>query len=124
MPLVSKSLCRIVILLCTLIATQASASNCTPYERQVYDVAKAVAKFRQTPGFTKTYGWSAAGPYQKWITQLQALSDEKEQARTFLITHEFAPMEIYSVADEYRTAGKLDSYYQDIDRNIKAFKCK
>lgn len=124
MAVAAKITSIVSILIATLIATQASASACSPYERQVYDAAKAVAKFRQAPQFTKTYGWSAAGPYQKWLTQLQALSDDKEQAREFLIAHEFAPMEIYSVADEFRTAGKLDSFYQDVEKNIIAFKCK
>lgn len=124
MTVSAKLIANITILSGTLIATQANASNCTPYERQVYDVAKAVAKFRQTPGFTKTYGWSAAGPYQKWLTQLQTLSDDKEQAREFLIANEFAPMEIYSVADEFRTVGKLDSFYQEVDKNIREFKCR
>ncbi|TCQ80260.1 hypothetical protein EDF68_103314 [Ochrobactrum sp. BH3] len=104
--------------------TVAGAAACTSYERQVYDVARKVNEFRQTKQFIKEYGWSAAGPYQPWLKEIQALNADKENATKLLVSHGFTPMEIYSVADEFRTAGRLDAFYTELDTNIKSLKCR
>jgi hypothetical protein len=101
----------------------AHAQKCTNYERQVAEAATAVAKFRQSPRFVE-YGWSAAGPFSKWLQAIQALQADRDNALALLGRYGFAPMAIYSVADEYRTAGSLDSFYKDLDRSIKGLKCE
>ncbi len=108
----------------TILSVQAHAKKCSEYEHQVYDVAKAVAAFRQSDQFVNEYGWSAAGPFNKWLQKVQALQDDKEKALELMGTHNFTPMDIYSVADEYRTAGHLDSFYKALDRSIRSLKCR
>ncbi|GAA4178860.1 hypothetical protein [Shinella granuli] len=106
-----------------LVGMTASAAACTTYEREVYDVAKAVESFRETAHFSE-YGWSAKAPYNKWLNRVRELSDDEENARKLMTSHGFIPMEIYSVADEYRTAGGLDNFYKDRDKDIKSLRCK
>jgi hypothetical protein len=101
----------------------ASATACTAYEREVYNVVKAVESFRETVHFSE-YGWSTKAPYTKWLNRVRELSDDKENARKLMISHGFIPMEIYSVADEFRTNGALDSFYKDRDEDIKSLRCK
>ncbi|GLR49742.1 hypothetical protein KYK30_14360 [Shinella yambaruensis] len=106
-----------------LVGMTASAAACTAYEREVYEVAKAVESFRETAHFSE-YGWSSKAPYSKWLSRIRQLSDDEEQARKLMISHGFIPMEIYSVADEFRTAGGLDGFYKDRDKDIKSLRCK
>lgn len=106
-----------------LVGMTTSAAACTAYEREVYDVATAVESFRETAHFSE-YGWSAKAPYNKWLNRIRELTDDKENARKLMISHGLIPMEIYSVADEYRTAGGLDTFYKDRDKEIKSLRCK
>ena len=102
----------------------AAAHACSDYERQVYKTAQAVEEFRETRQFRDEYGWSAAGPYNQWLNRIRELNDDKEKALDLLGSHGFVPMEIYSVADEFRTAGGLDSFYRGLDKDIKSLRCR
>jgi hypothetical protein len=103
--------------------SHAARKRCSEYERRVYEVAVTVRGFRQNDEFA-FYGWGTGGPYNKWLQELQALQDNVEQGRELLGAHGFAPMDIYNVANQYRTVGGLDEFYQETERNIGSLKCR
>lgn len=97
-------------------ALPADASTCTPYEREVRDLAISAQKFQRTERF-REYGFSAKGQ-RAWLTALQELSDQPE-AKDFARKHQFVVMDIYSVADEYRTEGSLDDFFKEKEVQIR-----
>jgi hypothetical protein len=107
-----------------LTITPAAAKKCSVYERQVYEIAQVVAKFRHSDQFVNVYGWAVGGPFSKWLKRIQALQDDTENVRKLMGEHGFTPMDIHSVADAYRTAGGLDAFYQGVENSVNGLKCK
>src|SRR5699024_4485813 len=79
------------------------ANDCTSYEQEVLGLAREADEFHEGERF-REWGFAIAGPYSQWLKQLQDLADDP-QARSFFAEHGFAVMDIYSIADEYRTEG-------------------
>ena len=94
------------------------AAECTPYENGVYVLAKEARAFQKSNKF-KEYGFGAGGPFNRWLKEMQAARDHPE-ARDFFIRNGFPVMNIYSVADEYRTEGRLDDFWKETEDLIEA----
>lgn len=101
----------------------AEAKNCSPFERQVYAIAKKVRGFQKSDDFAN-YGWSIGGPFNDDMKRIQSLQNDNESALKLMGEHEFAPMDIYNVANQYRTHHGLDGFYAKIERSITTLKCR
>lgn len=60
-----------------VLASSSVAHACSAYEQQIYNVAKAVEGFRNSSKFKSEYGWSAAGPFGRWLDQIKLLDGMK-----------------------------------------------
>ncbi|SMQ65790.1 hypothetical protein SAMN06295905_1317 [Devosia lucknowensis] len=114
---------KLAAIVAALIIGTSPAIACTSYEQEVFNVAMAVEGFRKSTDFTQDYGWAPGGPYGQWLSKIRQLSEDEVNARGLLIAHGFVPMDIYMVADEFRTAGKLDSYFTQVDAAIAGLEC-
>ena len=102
----------------------AVAAKCTPYEAAVFELADDAKGFQESRKFQE-YGYSAKGPFNAWFKRFESLRDDKDQMREFWLTYDFSPVDVYSVADEYRTAGRLDDFWKETERTIrKAKRCR
>lgn len=99
-----------------------SEGQCSHFEQQVFEAAQAVAAFQRGEKFIE-YGWSAGGPYSGWLKVLQKLRDDPQNVRLLMVEYGFTPMDIYNVANEYRSNGALDSFYADTERAIRKLEC-
>lgn len=101
-----------------LIATMpAFAEACTDYEAEVFRLADEAVEFQQTDRF-KEYGFGSGGPFAGWINRMRSLQSHPE-ADAFDRRYDFNVTSVYSVADEYRTAGKLDDFYREVESRIQ-----
>lgn len=94
----------------------AYAKPCTDFEREVVAL-KAEAKDFQHSSRFKEYGFSARGGYAPWLARMQSLSKHPDSS-AFFAQYGYNPESIYQVADEYRTAGELDSFFRDMEIQI------
>lgn len=103
-----------------LLPMAASAKQCSTYEAQVFQLVEQAGYFQIGSAF-KEYGWSSAGPTNGWLDRFKDLRDSEEEGEgvQFLRDHGFFLVNVYQVADEYRTSGFLDSFYQELEMSIQ-----
>lgn len=92
------------------------AKSCTDFEREVVALKTEAKDFQHSSRF-KEYGFSPRGGYAPWLARMQSLSKHPD-APAFFAQHGYNPASIYQVADEYRTAGELDSFFRDMEIQI------
>lgn len=116
---------RVTSVACTimLFPTAGNAEECSNYEAQVFRLVEQVGYFQTGMAFQK-YGWSSAGPTNGWLDQFKEVRDSEENSEglQFLRDYGFSLAHVYQVADEYRTTGYLDSFYQDMESSIQKAK--
>lgn len=106
------------IVFCLLPFTiMAAANKCSQYEKDVFKLVDEATSFQNTNAFAK-YGWSKAGPTNGWLSRFQAIQDNNEDL-DFYRKYNFFIADVYQVADEYRTEGSLDAFFQETEGFIK-----
>lgn len=97
-----------------------AAAKCTVYEAAVFSLIEEAQAFQKSPRF-RELGWSPAGPANGWLDRMRALQTEENKQKNFqfFAKYGFGIGEVYQVADEYRTAGTLDTFYRQIEDEIK-----
>ncbi|MFD1793054.1 hypothetical protein ACFSE0_15650 [Ochrobactrum teleogrylli] len=104
-------------------ATPSFSKSCTDFEKDVAALAVEAKEFQRSARF-KEYGFSGRGGFAPWLARMHSLADRPE-AKDFFSKYGYGPMSIYQVADEYRTAGELDSFYRSMEADINhGPKCK
>jgi hypothetical protein len=100
-------------------SASASAAECTQYETLVFSMIDEAKGFQQSQGF-KDMGWSSRGPTNGWLDRMKRLQDGQVWPNNvqFVKKYGFGIVDVFQVADEYRTSGSLDSFYQDIEDSI------
>lgn len=111
----------VAALICTQWSAIARADECNDFEYDVLALTKRIQSFQKSSKFQE-FGWSSKGPYGEVLSKLRSLSED-ERAYEFDVRHGFPIMEIFSVADEYRTEGGLDDFYEEIEEKIMSFNC-
>ncbi|MGB5865469.1 MAG: hypothetical protein WBG95_14365 [Sulfitobacter sp.] len=98
----------------------ANAKQCTTYEAQVFHLVEQAEFFQNGTAF-RDYGWSSAGPTNGWLDRFKDLRDIEDEGEDlqFFRDHGFSLANVYQVADEYRTSGFLDSFYQEMEISIQ-----
>ena len=106
-----------IIGLTSIFASHVNAATCTAYDSEAFalwDEGQSIKHSRSLQEF----GWSTAGPHGGWLKRWQALRDDEESSRTFSQKYQVYIADIYQVIDEYRTAGSLDSFYQELENEF------
>lgn len=93
------------------------AAPCSDYERQVFQLLDEARQFQQTDGAFKRLGFARKGPFSDWLQRMEALRDSPDLSG-FYARYGFSPVDVFLIANEYRTEGSLDSFYQGVENDI------
>ncbi len=110
---------------CTLALTawlthSAQAAGCSAYEVAVFNLADEARTFQHSASF-RELGWSKAGPSGGWLMRFEATraAADRVTALNFWQTYGFSLTDVYQVANQLRTVGQLDAFYQNIETAIQ-----
>lgn len=113
----------IVLILFLASIHYANAQSCNDYEVLVSKMIREARGFQRTDRF-RELGWSASGPTNNWLDRFRAMRDNKNELK-LLIAHNFSLADVYIIADEYRTKGRLDNYQKEIENSFQVLdSCK
>ncbi|WP_281932374.1 hypothetical protein [Roseibium album] len=105
----------------SLMFASVAAAECTDYEISVFSMTEEAKSFQRSQGF-RDLGWSSAGPTNGWLDRMYVHKggENLRNNSEFSIKYGFSIGDVYQIADEYRTEGKLDSFFQEIENVINA----
>lgn len=107
----------ILALLCFPLCSPVLAEDCSDFEIAVADLWRRAVAFQETVAF-REFGFSKAGPTGGWLDDFKRLNGANDNSLRFLQTYGFAVGDIYMVADEYRTKGRLDDFFADLSASF------
>ncbi len=109
----------LAILIAVVIAlTDATAPECSDFEKAVFQLADEAETFQLTPEFSE-HGWSEDGPSGDWMQQWEEVAAADNALHLeFAQSYNFLPIEILTVADAFSTK-TFESFHKHILYDIR-----